>query len=154
MPSSFSALLARMKHLIAYSAAAAVVASILVAPGGAGHGGAEYQCNNIFAGASNNTTHWAGFDYTFLAQWDNIGPGAEHLYQNTLDYIARRQDGDFNPTYTQWNAGHSPDRVYTSGYSDQYRRTGVQRAGYAFDYIGGDDWSGHGNCIPGGPFEA
>jgi hypothetical protein len=123
--------------LLLLIAVGAIAAAILVAPGKATHGEAEYHCNDIYGGATNNLTHWGGFNFTWLAVWNNVG-------QNQLDYISRRQDSGYNPTYTQWNPGGAYDYVVTSGYVDMYRRTGVQRAGYAFDAIGADDYSGHG----------
>lgn len=148
--SPIASLSMQIKDLIVYSVTAAIVAAILVAPSAATDGELRYQCNNVFGGASNNTYHWGGFAFSAYAQWDEIGPSAEHPLQNNLAFKAWRQDSGYNPTFEEWSpgwaaAGRDSYRwTWTPGRIDMYRRTGVQRAGYAFDKIGADDWSGHG----------
>jgi hypothetical protein len=140
----------QIKDLILYSVTAAIVAAILVAPSAANHGELPYQCNNVFGGASNNFTRWGSLAHSAYAQWDEIGPDIEHLYQNRLAFVARRRDSWHNITWEEWSpgwnaAGRDSYRwTWTPDRSDLYRQTGVQRAGYAFDEVGADDWSGHG----------
>ena len=62
------------------------------------------------------------------------------------DYIALRRDGSGNETYRQWIPGGPPSaRTTTTHGYDEFRTSGIQRAGYTFTTYSIRQWS-HDGC--------
>ena len=117
------------------AAALATLVCVFAAPASADHEGVlcDYLPQH---GIGSHATHWP-LPYRWLnwTYWDS-----DH------DYIGLRRDGHGNITFRQWFPGGPPSARTTTyhGY-DEFRTSGIQRAGYSFATYSIRQWS-HDGC--------
>jgi hypothetical protein len=122
----------RRKALIGAALVCAIALS--VTPASANH--ANYHCDGDAGGYSDNAKRYLQFHWINWSAWS----------LHSLDHIAIREDTAQNETYHElWPGEPAYHEVVTYDGLDHALRTVVQRAGYAFDYWGMDEWS-HNFC--------